>query len=80
MMIGIEMSNFTRDQVIREISEIGLIPVLYHRERETAINVVRACFEGGAKVVEFTNRGAKAITVFQELTSWRDTDIHTYNP
>lgn len=66
------MIRFNKNQVIREILEIGLIPVFYNREIETASNVVRACFEGGAKVMEFTNRGARAIKVFQKLALWRD--------
>lgn len=66
------MPSLSRNQVVREILEIGLIPVFYHGETEAASNVVRACFEGGAKVMEFTNRGARAITVFQELARWRD--------
>jgi 2-dehydro-3-deoxyphosphogluconate aldolase/(4S)-4-hydroxy-2-oxoglutarate aldolase len=69
------MPGFTRNQVLREILEIGLIPVFYYRETETAWNVVRACFEGGAKLVEFTNRGARAISVFQKLAYRRDEEL-----
>jgi 2-dehydro-3-deoxyphosphogluconate aldolase/(4S)-4-hydroxy-2-oxoglutarate aldolase len=42
---------------------------------ETAKKIVAACAEGGAKVVEFTNRGALAYQVFSELIKWRDKEF-----
>ncbi len=43
------------------------MPLFYHPDPETAFEVVAACARGGARVVEFTNRGHFAHEVFAEL-------------
>ena len=61
------MARFMRLEVINTILDIGLVPLLYHGEAETASKIVAACVNGGARVVEFTNRGEMAYPVFTEL-------------
>ena len=51
------MARFTRMKVLNTMYEIGLIPVFYHGDLETARNVVAAVSRGGCKLVEFVNRG-----------------------
>lgn len=46
----------------------GIIPVFYHPDVEVCKNVIQACANGGAKCIEFTNRGDFAPLVFQELS------------
>jgi 2-dehydro-3-deoxyphosphogluconate aldolase/(4S)-4-hydroxy-2-oxoglutarate aldolase len=64
------MAKFMKHEVIGKMLELGLIPVFYHGDLETAKNIVKACADGGAKVVEFTNRGDFAYQVFAELAKW----------
>lgn len=45
----------------------GVIPVFYNDNAEVAKNVVRACYKGGLRTFEFTNRGERAFDVFAEL-------------
>jgi len=54
-------------QVLNSVLDLGLIPVFYHEDLETAKNIVAACAAGGARVVEFTNRGDLAYEVFAGL-------------
>jgi 2-dehydro-3-deoxyphosphogluconate aldolase/(4S)-4-hydroxy-2-oxoglutarate aldolase len=61
------MARFMRLEVINTILDIGLVPLFYHGETETASKIVAACARGGARVVEFTNRGEMAYPVFTEL-------------
>jgi 2-dehydro-3-deoxyphosphogluconate aldolase/(4S)-4-hydroxy-2-oxoglutarate aldolase len=61
------MSQFTRLEVLNTIVDTGLVPVFYNGKLETAIAVAEACAQGGAKVVEFTNRGDFAYEVFAGL-------------
>ena len=61
------MARFLRLDVLNKMVELGLVPVFYNSDIEVAKNVVAACSAGGAKVVEFTNRGDLAYTVFVEL-------------
>ena len=61
------MARFSRLEVLNTMIDIGLVPVFYHQDVETAIKIVTACAAGGARVVEFTNRGDLAYQVFAEL-------------
>lgn len=64
------MPRFLKHKVVGEILEIGLVPVFYEGDVEVAKKIVKSCAEGGAKVVEFTNRGDFAYQVFSELSKW----------
>ncbi len=64
------MARFKRLTVYNTILDKGLVPVFYHGDIEVAKKVVQACAEGGATVVEFTNRGDFAPEVFKELSQY----------
>ena len=64
------MARFARVEVINSIYDLGLVPVFYHKDPEVAKKIVNACADGGARVVEFTNRGDRAYQVFSELVSY----------
>ncbi|MDD7887517.1 bifunctional 4-hydroxy-2-oxoglutarate aldolase/2-dehydro-3-deoxy-phosphogluconate aldolase [Flavivirga sp. 57AJ16] len=54
-------------------SKTGVIPLFYHDDLEVCKRLIRACYEGGIKEIEFTNRGSNAHEVFKELLSWSAT-------
>ena len=54
--------------VLAAMVDQGVIPVFYHPDVEVCKNVIQACANGGAKCVEFTNRGDFAWHVFMEVT------------
>jgi 2-dehydro-3-deoxyphosphogluconate aldolase / (4S)-4-hydroxy-2-oxoglutarate aldolase len=56
-----------RLHVYQTLAASGFMPLFYHPDPETAFQVAAACYRGGAKVVEFTNRGPFAHEVFAEL-------------
>lgn len=64
------MAQFTRIQVVQKMAETGMVPVFYHKDIEVCKAVVKACYEGGVRLFEFTNRGDFAIDVFAELNQW----------
>jgi 2-dehydro-3-deoxyphosphogluconate aldolase/(4S)-4-hydroxy-2-oxoglutarate aldolase len=57
-----------RLSVLSAMMEQGVIPVFYHPDAEVCAKVIQACANGGAKCVEFTNRGDFASHVFLEVT------------
>jgi 2-dehydro-3-deoxyphosphogluconate aldolase/(4S)-4-hydroxy-2-oxoglutarate aldolase len=61
------MARFTRLEVLNSMIDLGLIPVFYHQDVEVAKKIVVACVAGGARVIEFTNRGDFAYYVFTDL-------------
>ncbi len=64
------MARYLRLQVLNAIVETGLVPVFYHPQIQVAKCIVEACAAGGARAIEFTNRGDFAPFVFQELSQW----------
>jgi 2-dehydro-3-deoxyphosphogluconate aldolase/(4S)-4-hydroxy-2-oxoglutarate aldolase len=56
-----------RMAVLSAMMDQGVIPVFYHPDTEVCINVIQACANGGAKCIEFTNRGDFASHVFLEV-------------
>ena len=64
------MAKYNKLQVLEAVSTTGMVPVFYHSDTETAKNVVKACYLGGVKVFEFTNRGEFAHEVFGELNKY----------
>ena len=61
------MARFSRMEVLNEILRVGVIPVFYNPDLETAKKIVYAIAEGGARAIEFTNRGDNAHRVFSDL-------------
>ena len=61
------MSQYTRIEVCLKAKEMGLLPLFYNKDVEVVKNVVKACYDGGARIFEFTNRGDFAHEVFAEL-------------
>ena len=64
------MARFTRIEVAIKMKETGMIPVFYHKDPEVCKKVVKACYDGGIRVFEFTNRGDFAHEVFTEINKW----------
>ena len=60
----------TKDRmaVLAAMIDQGVIPVFYHPDVETCVNVIQACAEGGARCIEFTNRGEFAAHTLLEVT------------
>jgi len=64
------MAKFSRLETLLKMKEVGMIPVFYEKDIETAKSIAEACVKGGAQVLEFTNRGDFANEVFAQLVKW----------
>ncbi|MEQ8238301.1 MAG: bifunctional 4-hydroxy-2-oxoglutarate aldolase/2-dehydro-3-deoxy-phosphogluconate aldolase [Cyclobacteriaceae bacterium] len=64
------MARFTRIEVALAMKETGIVPVFYNKDIEICKKVLMACYKGGVRVFEFTNRGDYAHEVFAELNKW----------
>ena len=69
------MARFTRTDVIVRMRETGIVPIFYHKDAETCRNVIKACYAGGLRVFEFTNRGDFAHEIFSELNKWAEKEV-----
>ncbi len=61
------MARFSRLHVWTQMEQLGVVPLFYDGDVERAIETAAAIAAGGAKVIEFTNRGDRAFEVFREL-------------
>ena len=64
------MARFTRIQVAQVMAETGMVPLFYHADVALGKKVLKACYDGGARLLEFTNRGDFAHEVFGELNKY----------
>jgi 2-dehydro-3-deoxyphosphogluconate aldolase/(4S)-4-hydroxy-2-oxoglutarate aldolase len=63
------MAKFDRLTVYQTIIGTGLVPLFYSGDVTEARAVAAAVAAGGAPVLEFTNRGEKALSVFAEVVN-----------
>jgi 2-dehydro-3-deoxyphosphogluconate aldolase/(4S)-4-hydroxy-2-oxoglutarate aldolase len=64
------MAQFSRIEVAQAMKETGMIPLFFHNDLELSKNILKACYDGGARLMEFTARGDFAHEVFGELTKY----------
>ncbi|WP_119065123.1 bifunctional 4-hydroxy-2-oxoglutarate aldolase/2-dehydro-3-deoxy-phosphogluconate aldolase [Aggregatilinea lenta] len=61
------MARFDRLSVLNTVIAGGMVPLFYNADVDTARQIAAALYKGGARVLEFTNRGDFAIEVFSAL-------------
>lgn len=66
------MAKFDKLAVMAKIENTGMVPVFYHSDLTICKQVIKACYEGGVRAFEFTNRGDFAHEIFGELVIWAD--------
>ena len=64
------MAKYTRLEVAQVMKETGMIPLFFHTDVELGKKVLKACYDGGARLLEFTNRGDFAHEAFGELNKY----------
>ncbi len=64
------MAQYSRVEVINQIEESRMIPLFYHNDVTLSSDVIKACHDGGARQMEFTNRGYYALEVFTEVIKY----------
>ena len=69
------MAQYSRIQVINKMMESRMVPLFYHSDFQVAKNILQACYNGGARLIEFTNRGDFAIEVFSKLIKFASKEL-----
>ena len=69
------MAKYSKLEVLTTMKETGMVPVFYSPCIETAKNVLKACYDGGVRAFEFTNRGDFAQEVFGELVKYANKEL-----
>src|SRR5574344_1386703 len=68
------MAKFDKMAVMAKMGETGMVSVFYHQDVEVAKKVIKACYDGGVRAFEFTNRGDFAHEVFGECVKFAATE------
>lgn len=69
------MAEYSRIETAQVMKKTGIVPVFYHRDLEVCKKILKACYVGGARVFEFTNRGDFAHQVFGELSKYASKEL-----
>lgn len=64
------MAKFSKLHVLDTIRLTGMVPVFYDSDASVACRVLKACYDGGVRAFEFTNRGDFALEVFTALMKY----------
>ncbi len=64
------MAQFSRIEVATAMKETGMVPLFFSTDLELSKGILKACDDGGARLMEFTARGDFAHEVFGELTKY----------
>lgn len=64
------MAKFNKMAVVAKMDAAPMVPVFYNKDVATACAVVKACYDGGVRCFEFTNRGDFAHEVFAEVVKF----------
>ena len=69
------MAKFSRLEVVTKMMETGMVPLFYHSDVEVAKKTLKACYQGGARLLEFTSRGDFAYQIFDQLNKYVLTEL-----
>ncbi|NHF58590.1 bifunctional 4-hydroxy-2-oxoglutarate aldolase/2-dehydro-3-deoxy-phosphogluconate aldolase [Flavobacteriaceae bacterium TP-CH-4] len=64
------MAQYSRIEVATVMRETGMVPLFYHPDIDLGKKVLNACYQGGARLLEFTARGDFAFEAFSELNKY----------
>jgi hypothetical protein len=63
------MSISRRQEVLTVVGDTGVLPLFYSDQAERSVHVMAALGKGGARAIEFTDRGPNARRVFAEMAA-----------
>ena len=69
------MARFSRIEVANVMKSTGLVPLFFHDDIEVAKKVTKACYDGGARLLEFISRGDFAHEVFGALSKYCNQEL-----
>ncbi|MEZ4687006.1 MAG: bifunctional 4-hydroxy-2-oxoglutarate aldolase/2-dehydro-3-deoxy-phosphogluconate aldolase [Bacteroidia bacterium] len=69
------MARFDRITVASKMREQGMVPLFYHADLDVCKSVLTAVYHGGARLLEFTNRGDYAHEIFGQLNKYCEQEL-----
>ena len=64
------MAYYSKYTVLNQLFTDRLVPLFYNSDVEVSKKIIAACYHGGSRLLEFTNRGDFAVEQFSELSKY----------
>ena len=64
------MAQYSRLEVASVMQKDGMMPLFFHPDVEVGKRILKACYDGGGRLLEFTSRGDFAFEIFGELNKY----------
>ncbi len=64
------MAKYSRIEVAKMMEETGMVPLFFNNNIDLSKQILKACYKGGARLMEFTARGDNAHEVFAALAKY----------
>ena len=64
-----------KEKAERALLEQKILPLYYHESAEVSIEILKALYDGGIRIVEYTNRGEAALENFELLRKIVDKEM-----
>ena len=64
-----------KEKIISAITRQGILPLYYHADEGITIDILKALYTAGIRVVEYTNRGKQALKNLREIAKERYTQF-----
>ncbi len=65
----------TAQEISAQVKQAGFMPLFSSTDPAVSKKVLKASYEGGVRLFEFTNRSANSFEIFKELRSYCDKEI-----
>jgi 2-dehydro-3-deoxyphosphogluconate aldolase / (4S)-4-hydroxy-2-oxoglutarate aldolase len=68
--LKLKIMKFSKEELYAKLDAVPIMPLFNHHDLSVCKSVVKACYDGGIKVFEYTNRGEGAAQIFAELVKY----------
>jgi len=62
-------------ELLKLIPEQGILPLYFHKDEETSIELLKSLYSAGIRAVEYTNRGEAALSNFKAMRKLVDSEL-----
>ena len=66
------MKRYSKDKIYELLEEQGVLPMFCHQDLDVCKGFLQALYNGGARLVEFTNRNPNALEIFSALKKYAE--------
>ena len=66
---------YNTQQIIEAITKQGMLPLYFNADEQVSVEILRALYKAGVRVMEFTNRGEEALANFKKLVEVKNAEM-----